>query len=105
MIELRSEKTAEETLVQLQSHGLPPRKLKKALKSMEKHLLKADVSHIHDFHLFSVVDENGTYYDEIEFTVTSRYKRNGDTYLAGEAFCVNISKLMRESYRALRSWK
>lgn len=104
MIELLSEKTAAETLAQLKDQGLSERRTRKTLKQIEKHLVKGDLKTIEEFQLFSVVSSEGEHFDEIEFLVTSRFIRDGDVFLSGEKFCVNISKLMREARAALRIW-
>lgn len=104
MIELFSEKTAAETLEQFRGQGLSERKTRKVLKQIEKHLTKGDLKTISEFQLFSVVTADGEHFEEIEFLVTSRFKREGDTFLSGEKFSVNISKLMREARAALKTW-
>jgi hypothetical protein len=104
MIELFSEKTAEETLAQFKSQGLSERKNRRVLKRIEKHLTRGDLKTIHEFQLFSVVTADAVHYEEIEFLVTARFKQDGDTFLGGEQFCVNISKLMREFRAALKLW-
>jgi len=103
-VEVFSEKTPEETLAQLRSQGVQPRKFKRELKQMEKLFLKGELSKISNFSLSSVLTEDGEHFDELEFVVTARFVKNGDTYLAGESYSVNISKLIREMRQAMRLW-
>jgi hypothetical protein len=105
MIELFSEKTVHETLAQLRGQGLSERETREELKHIEKHLFEGDLKTIEEFQLFSVVSADAIHYEEIEFLVTSRFKRDGDIFLAGEQFCVNISKLLRETRAALDYWR
>lgn len=104
MIELFSEKTPQETLAQFKSQGLSEIKTHEALKQLERRLLEGDIKEIEKIQLFSVKGDNSVHYDEIEFLVTSRFKQNGDTFLAGEVFYVNISRLLFEAHTALKYW-
>lgn len=47
------------------------------------------------FSLFYAIDENDVEYEKISFAVQSRYTINGDTFIAGGGFAVNLSEMIR----------
>lgn len=92
MIELFSQNSAKESL----KRHLSDEYYRSSVSHLKSRVLCSSVHKMDSLSLRHMISADGDSYEEVEFLVTHRFKRDGAVYLGGTLFYVNISRMLNE---------
>lgn len=64
----------------------------RALRESFQHRLSEDLNGDQTVRLGSAITEDGEVFEALEFIVTARYRKNGEWFLSGSGFAINLSR-------------